>query len=913
MIELIIFDFLDDCGDWSDEKHCEDYETTARCDFEKGTCGWLLESDSNDLKHINAISSIQKGPTRDHTLNTNVGHFILARPTTDNLLIVSPVLRWTAGCRVRFFTFRRKGNLGNLELEIQPVEEDDKVLSSLSKIIIQLGPAFSWIKHDVALSQASDPHGTARLLVHFKPENENYIAFDDVSFTPNCFPRPIDAVNCPFNDEENPFCEWTIEQKSEDVAFSESRPDAHLMHEPLSDINGNPNGQFLILKHKSSSFISQEATLVIRSPTVYPEKDGPLALTFSYYIYGTNPGKLEVWTSADKKAVWHREGNQRPRWHQACVPIEGKDNIPLFVQLRFSIPSSEGYIAGSSLKLSQSRCNDKQVECSFSYDSSCEVLLKQSGQPNKQAGWKFGNELLNAQNAVDHTLQVAGGGVIASQATESQLKNRLITTPFKKSGTHCVRFWHSGIKENWVGFQESPSLRIHSRLNEEHVYLQSWMEKPGHWSRVTLELELTIEDQLVIESIHRKDFTSHLLLLDDLTVRRGVCEKITCNFDQHQCDWFERQQPNHLDWIRVPLDQLRDMNSKWIPEKDVTKQSEQGGVLVAYFRNVATSALASVVTSQVRVPSQGMCLSFFYWISEASSLEFTVVSVHQDKEKVLLTRTKKTQNNWIQAAVDVGRMGQDVETLTLVFKARTLQADSGEKDEFFWNSVFIDNVNLAKSTCAEINLVLQNPENTENSDSDSVRPSQPSNPVQPSDPAVVDNYEPDSREQSADPKLNPPVKPIDPQSNLPVKPIDPKPNPPVQPVTLKPEPQIHPVSPQPIVPFPIDPKPVPVPPVQEPEDEEEDNFLETIDFEKSKTNSEDQKKTKETQKKPTKGNLWIPSLVCVMAVGVVIFVVYKKYHVAAVKFNRFFNDPALPENPISFSQLDAQEMTAISF
>ena len=78
-------DFVDDCGDGSDESPalCADYK--LRCDFESGWCNW---GDYNRGSWFidSGSSSLSGGPTRDHTKGKAIHYPYLTTYPTPNLI-----------------------------------------------------------------------------------------------------------------------------------------------------------------------------------------------------------------------------------------------------------------------------------------------------------------------------------------------------------------------------------------------------------------------------------------------------------------------------------------------------------------------------------------------------------------------------------------------------------------------------------------------------------------------------------------------------------------------------------------------------------------------------------------------------------------------------------------------------------
>ncbi|XP_055007320.1 MAM and LDL-receptor class A domain-containing protein 1 isoform X2 [Boleophthalmus pectinirostris] len=112
-----VCDFSDDCGDWSDESHCEEKGVTERCSFENGLCFW-----ANNMANVPVVKWTlhtgqegwpDLGPPRDHTKNSAAGHYLNPSQKNDHVSeILSRTLLPSTNCTVRFFYYSLSdGNL----------------------------------------------------------------------------------------------------------------------------------------------------------------------------------------------------------------------------------------------------------------------------------------------------------------------------------------------------------------------------------------------------------------------------------------------------------------------------------------------------------------------------------------------------------------------------------------------------------------------------------------------------------------------------------------------------------------------------------------------------------------------------------------------------------------------------------
>ncbi|XP_066502340.1 apical endosomal glycoprotein [Hoplias malabaricus] len=258
------------------------------CSFEGHKCGY---SSSGTIAWVHQNwDSTRTGPKTDHSLETEMGYYMLAHsgvevlPQGSVMTLSSPVRRGVAHTEcVRFWYHTAGPNPGTLSVYIYPVKGDKtKVFSSsLSQgQVWRLGMSnISW-------------HGDWQL--QFEVEGaggrDTYIAIDDVTFS---------SHSCPTADEvcdlEQGLCEWSNTQSPYldqlDWELTNLMFETHYPTPPYDHTLGNKNGHFLFLPHTQRDTAGQIAWLL--SPHLPPTKG--TCLSFWVYQPVAEDSKLVVW------------------------------------------------------------------------------------------------------------------------------------------------------------------------------------------------------------------------------------------------------------------------------------------------------------------------------------------------------------------------------------------------------------------------------------------------------------------------------------------------------------------------------------------------------------------------------------------------------------------------------------------
>lgn len=186
-----VCDYSDDCGDNTDEANttCNAYN---RCNFENGLCDWsqLTDDDFDWTLRKGPTPSASTGPTKDHTLNSNTGHFLYietSRPARQGqkARIASRAFQASTSqpyCQFRFFYFMYGRTVDTLTVYYR-----NQINGPLFKVISVHGNVGAYYARQVVNIRSSAPFQ----VVVEATVGASYlsdIAIDDVSFSSDCHP-----------------------------------------------------------------------------------------------------------------------------------------------------------------------------------------------------------------------------------------------------------------------------------------------------------------------------------------------------------------------------------------------------------------------------------------------------------------------------------------------------------------------------------------------------------------------------------------------------------------------------------------------------------------------------------------------------------------------------------------------------
>ncbi|XP_069015480.1 MAM and LDL-receptor class A domain-containing protein 1 [Embiotoca jacksoni] len=368
-------DFINHCGDDSDEDHyiCKGF--SGRCNFEFDLCSWLQcrEDDFDWLIKAGSTRTVGIGPSSDHTLRDPSGHFLylessFPQAAGDTARVTGPLLSSRSSqCKMRFYVHMSGDGIGTLSV----FSKSEGHLHLLLNLTGDQGNY--WQMREIPLSPSADFQVMFEGKVGRSPKGD--ICLDDITFSPGCLlassARPTDntptppAGSCPSgflpceNDRCFPpgqSCDFTddcgdgTDEKDCGTSCSFETGRCGWKSSPADNFDwtlGTGSVRSIrpaydhTLMIESGHFVYLEATPVglkgdkshIRS-AVWKESSALCKLSFWYYISHKASGTIRVLIKTENALVevWNKTGHQGDQWNRAEVPLRKLRNFEVIFE-----------------------------------------------------------------------------------------------------------------------------------------------------------------------------------------------------------------------------------------------------------------------------------------------------------------------------------------------------------------------------------------------------------------------------------------------------------------------------------------------------------------------------------------------------------------------------------------------------
>ncbi|XP_047424790.1 MAM and LDL-receptor class A domain-containing protein 1 isoform X2 [Mugil cephalus] len=368
-------DFINHCGDNSDENPyiCKGY--SGRCSFEFDLCSWrqCREDDFDWLIKAGSTPTLGTGPSTDHTLRDPSGHYLYLESSFpqafgDTARVTGPLLSSRSSqCKMNFYYHMSGDGVGTLAV----FSKSEGHLHLLLNLTGDQGNY--WQMKEIPLSGSRD------FQVMFEGKvgrsSKGDICLDDITFSPGCLLVTSDSLpdntptpppgscpsgflpcengrcftpgqGCDFTDDcgdgtdekdcgtscsfEDGRCGWKS-SLADNFDWTLGTGSVQSIRPPFDHTLMDENGHFVYLEATPVGLKGDKAH--IRS-SVWKESSAICKLSFWYYISRKASGtiRLLIKTDSDLLEVWNKTGHQGNNWNRAEVPLRKLRNFEVIFE-----------------------------------------------------------------------------------------------------------------------------------------------------------------------------------------------------------------------------------------------------------------------------------------------------------------------------------------------------------------------------------------------------------------------------------------------------------------------------------------------------------------------------------------------------------------------------------------------------
>ncbi|KAM4605935.1 MAM and LDL-receptor class A domain-containing protein 1 [Polymixia lowei] len=366
-------DFINHCGDNSDEDPyiCKGF--SGCCNFEFDLCSWrqCRQDDFNWVIKAGSTPTVGTGPSTDHTLRDPSGHYLylessFPQAAGDAARISGPLLSHRSKqCKMQFYLHMSGDGIGVLNV----FQKSKGKLHLLLNLTGDQGNY--WQMRQIPLSSGSDFQVTFEGKVGRNPKGD--ICLDDITFSPGCLvassveenvPTPpagscplgflqcengkcfTPKQNCDFTDDcgdgtdekdcgtscsfENGRCGWKS-SLADNFDWTLGNGSVQSIRPPFDHTLKNENGHFVYLEATPVGLKGDKAHI---KSSVWKESSVICKLSFWYYISHKASGtiRLLIKTENDLWEVWNKTGHQGNAWNRAVIPLRRLRNFEVIFE-----------------------------------------------------------------------------------------------------------------------------------------------------------------------------------------------------------------------------------------------------------------------------------------------------------------------------------------------------------------------------------------------------------------------------------------------------------------------------------------------------------------------------------------------------------------------------------------------------
>ncbi|CAF4987055.1 unnamed protein product, partial [Rotaria sp. Silwood1] len=292
------------------------------CTFEEEhICGYSSDPTGNFAwtRIRGSRHTLLTGPSEDHTLGTDDGHFMLVKATYpqkpgDKARLISGIESGDQGRCLEFWYHQYGSDIGKLNVYIDTNTTGNGSYTLLWSHGANIGDI--WRKAHIA-TEYTTPF---RIIFEGIIGNgiKGDIAIDDIRRLPQSCK---DSNNCDFEDDT--FCGWENVKKTDDFDWQLTRgqSSAELITGPLVDHTlGTTSGVYAFIDSRTNGKGNQTAMLI--SQSMPGTGSNGMCLEFFYHMYGAGIGSLTIYLQQEgfrRIPIWTLSGEQINDWLQGKV------------------------------------------------------------------------------------------------------------------------------------------------------------------------------------------------------------------------------------------------------------------------------------------------------------------------------------------------------------------------------------------------------------------------------------------------------------------------------------------------------------------------------------------------------------------------------------------------------------------
>lgn len=681
-------DFVDDCGDTSDESLTWCSANRAACSFETGMCGWHNEDRHDDFDwtpFTGRTISGWTGPVADHTLADELlGRFLYieaSRPRKigNKARLWSPRMAGSDVCMFRFFYHMYGDHIGSLSLILKQGESEAVLFTASGN------QGDRWIHSEVDVST-----NETYFLVFEGVVGGGYqgdIAIDSISFSEPCGmpeysnpllePQTPAMADCTFEDG---VCSWTNDFFNPLPWIVNAGPTPSRFTGPTVDhTSGAVDGHYIYF---DITGLEVNQTSVLFSAPIKTDMFSS-RLQFWLHMMGMATGCLSVekqciyGDEAITRTMWKKCGDQGDRWLHASVDISTIRCDVFRIRFVGSVGGkNEGDIAIDDIRFQPLSEVSQQYPMHWDGDWSVDSHMKWIGQVSLHHSPVFRRSSHNCSVKFDYSMRGLNVGMLGLHLSRRSGQTLRLWFEYGDLGdinkSATVRLNPGGIREDFILYFNVTE-NGHGEGRDGHVSINNITFIDCNPALDVVPVTCTADkfqcgNGYCIGSDRQCDFVNDCGDWSDES--SDVCQGNntgSCNFEKSFCSWTNVYVGDTFDWIpfsgRTP--------SGWTgPMADHTLQNETG----RYLHIEASSPRKEGDTAQLRspllkaIPQTVDCrLRFFYHMYGKDIGTLKLLQTTNGGEEIeIFNATGDHGDIWLRESVSMTPSSQD---FGLIFEA----------------------------------------------------------------------------------------------------------------------------------------------------------------------------------------------------------------------------------------------------